>query len=60
MKTGPLAYTETEGGPWLKWNPEGNYHSLVWEDGTRWDEVNGFNTTRLTPEEIEKLKATLE
>ncbi len=38
----PLAYTEAEGHKFQLWDNPGHFNAILWEDGRRWDCLNGY------------------
>lgn len=38
----PMAYTLSEGHKWQPWDNPKDPRSILWEDGRRWDCVNGY------------------
>lgn len=58
----PLFYTPAEGIRWQRWSPNvTEYHSLLWADGTRWDDFNKFKQPgSYTLEEINWLSESID
>jgi hypothetical protein len=55
FKHSPFAYSRREGGPWYKWTPNNikDAWSLVWDDGTVWNQRDLFNAEAFLPDRVE-------
>ena len=55
----PLCYTIEEGAKWTKWDKPMTAHSVIFSNGMRWDEHNGWNEESLSLDEVEYIKNQL-
>lgn len=58
LSTPPLAYTRGESMRFQLWDSPTSFNAIIWEDGRRWDKLNGY-TDGFTPQEIADIKEGL-